>query len=88
MTAMTARNVHITDQLLAVLADEPLPVPTSYLLGKLDLRGYQNTVLRLLNRLTKRGEVEKWAPAGPLLSDTKCCYWRRLSPVEAAERTL
>jgi hypothetical protein len=76
VTALTAQNVHLTDQLLAALADEgPLPVSTSALLGKLGLRGYQNTVLRLLNRLARLGEIEKWPPDG----DRRCCYWRRLS---------
>ena len=79
MTAMTAQNIHITDQLLAALADEaPLPVSTSALLGKLGLRGYDNTVNRLLNRLAKRGQIEKWGPMG----DIRCCYWRSLGEVE------
>lgn len=66
-------NIALTDQLLAALDDEgPLPISTSALLGQLGLRGYQNTVLRLLNRLARLGEVEKIK-----LDDMRCCYWRR-----------
>lgn len=39
-------------------------------------------LLRLLNRLAKRGEVEKWEPLGVMLSGSRCCYWRLLATVE------
>jgi hypothetical protein len=67
-------NSALTGQILAALDDEgPLPISTSALLDKLGLRGYQNTVLRLLNRLARLGEAEKIK-----LEDMRCCYWRRV----------
>jgi hypothetical protein len=92
MTALTARNVALTDQILAALTDEGgLPISTMGLLGKLnaaypeptigDLLSGRDTdprrvqhwdLLRLLNRLAKRGEVEKIT-----LPDMRCRYWRR-----------
>lgn len=73
MTALTARNVALTDQILAAMADEGgLPVSTMGLLDKLGMRGEHGTVLRMLNRLAHLGEVEKIT-----LPDMRCRYWRR-----------
>jgi hypothetical protein len=75
VTALTARNVALTDQICAALDDEwPLPVSTLALNAKLGHAGYQNhaDVLRILNRLAKAGEVEKIR-----LEDMRSCYWRK-----------
>jgi hypothetical protein len=73
MASLTARNVHLTDQILAVLAAEgALPISTSALVAKLGELPYHAVVLRLLNRLARRGEVEKLE-----LDGMRCLYWRR-----------
>lgn len=78
------------DIIAVLEAEAPLPISTARLLarinpplrtigermeaieaGRLVMHG---ELLRLLNRLAKRGEVEKW-PAG---GDQRSCYWRRL----------
>jgi hypothetical protein len=70
----------LTARILGVLeAEEPLPVSTPALLDCLKMRGHHGTVLRMLNRLARLGEVEKWAASG----DTRCCYWRRLTGLES-----
>ena len=91
MTALTARNIHLTDQILAVLAAEsPLPVSTPALWAVLqppcdgwphatcrDGHVDYTAVYRILTRLAKAGEVEKW-PAGEM----RYCLWRRLTITE------
>ena len=86
MTALTTRNVALTDQILAALADEGgLPISTSALHARLSppCGGWPHTdcwdrhldyatIYRLLNRLAKRGEVEKIR-----LEDMRSRYWRR-----------
>jgi hypothetical protein len=86
MSTLAARNVALTDQILATLADEsPLPISTMALWRKMSppCDGWPHTecqdrhldyaaVLRILNQLAKRGEVEKFR-----LEDMRCCYWRR-----------
>ena len=86
MTALTARNVALSDQILAALAGEGgLPISTVALHAKLsppcdgwphtdcwDRHLDYGTVLRLLNRLAKRGEVEKIEVDG-----MRSRYWRR-----------
>lgn len=97
MTVLTARNVALTDQILATPADEyPLPISTVALWRKIrggpDERDFREVlaeaiaasngngprpvghgeVLRILNRLAKRGVVEKMLPEG-----MQSCYWRR-----------
>jgi hypothetical protein len=68
------RSQWITRQILAALeAEAPLPVSTTRLVGKLGLQHEYPTVLRVLNRLAKAGEVEKWPAV-----ERRCCYWRRL----------
>ena len=62
------------DIIAALEAEAPLPISTPRLVDKLCLQHEYATVLRLLNGLAKRGEVEKW-PAG----ESRCCYWRRLN---------
>lgn len=89
MSALTARNVHLTDQILALLAEQsPLPVSTPAIHDALSppCDGWPHTacrdrhvdymaVYRILNRLARAGEVEKWSR----LEDRRACYWRRLS---------
>ena len=85
MSALAARTVALTDQVLAALAGEsPLPISTSALWRKLSppCAGWPHTtclphleyraVLRVLNRLADRGEVEKIR-----LEGMRSCYWRR-----------
>ncbi len=73
--APRSRAAWITADILAALeAEAPLPISTPRLVDKLCLQHEYTTVLRLLNGLAKRGEVEKW-PAG----ESRCCYWRRLN---------
>jgi hypothetical protein len=70
---LTSENLARTDQITAYLAAQaPLPVSTGQILDTLGLRGYDGTVNRLLNRLAKRGEIEKW----PASEDHRSCYWR------------
>src|SRR5262245_8196511 len=89
MTALTARNVHLTDQILAVLTDQsPLPVSTRTIHAALQpaCDGWPHTacwdrhvdyaaVYRILNRLARCGEVEKWPPVDRRPS----CLGRRLT---------
>jgi hypothetical protein len=86
MSTLTARNVALTDQILATLADEsPLPISTTALWRKMSppCDGWPHTecwdrhldyaaVLRMLNRLARRGGVEKIR-----LDGMRSCYWRR-----------
>ena len=73
MSALSPRSVHVTDQILAVLAEEwPLPVPT----GVIEARTgygvrYGQLTYRLLQRLARRGEVEKIT-----VPDMRSRYWR------------
>lgn len=89
MTAMTARNVALTDQILATLANEwPLPISTPELWRKVSppCNGWPHTecwprhvdysaVLRILNRQARQDVVEKIR-----LEDMRCCYWRKWPP--------
>ena len=73
MTALTARNVHLTDQILAFLADQsPLPASTPVIHAALQppCDGWPHTscrgrhvdymaVYRTLNRLARSGQIEK-----------------------------
>jgi hypothetical protein len=69
----TSKSAWIIGQLIAYLkAEAPLPASTTYIVDKLCLRHEYPTVLRLLNQLAKRGDVEKW----PSSSEHKACYWR------------
>jgi hypothetical protein len=86
---LPARAVHLTDQVLAYLdAEAPLPASTpavhAALQGPCD--GWPHTacryrhvdyteVYRVLTRLARAGEVEKWAPS----EDRRTCLWRRLT---------
>jgi hypothetical protein len=73
---LSPANIALTDQILAALDEEgALPISTPALLDKLGLRGHHGTVLRLLNRLARLGEVEKIE-----LEDMRCLYWRRWPP--------
>jgi hypothetical protein len=75
MRPMSAHNAAITERILDLLDQEaPLPISTSAILKRLGLRGLNATALQLLNRLARRGEVEKFPPCEP----GGCCYWRRL----------
>ncbi len=71
--SLSPANVALTDQILAALDDDDgLPISTPGLLDKLGLRGHHNTVLRLLNRLARLGEVKRIE-----LEDMRCLYWQR-----------
>jgi hypothetical protein len=89
VSALTARNVALTDQILALLdAESPLPASTPELyrkLGRVPLPYwrqdeqpadpvYYSEFYRMLARLARLGEIEKWAPD----ADRRACYWRRL----------
>jgi len=72
---MSPRNAAITGRILGLLdATAPLPISTAVVLEALGLRGYNATVLQLLNRLARLGEAEKFPPCEP----RGCCYWRRI----------
>jgi hypothetical protein len=89
LTAARVRNVHLTGQILAFLADQsPLPVSTGVIHGALQpaCEGWPHTrcweshvdysaVYRILNQLAARAEVEKWPPS----DDRRSCLWRRLT---------
>jgi hypothetical protein len=96
VSALTARNVALTDQILATLADEGcLPISTMGLLEKLRplppaiaerLAAFRSgrpllhsELLRLLNRLAERGEIEKITVPG-----MRCRYWRLPMPAVAS----
>jgi hypothetical protein len=67
-------SASVTEQNIAVLEREaPLPVSTSHICRSTVGLGYQNTVLRLLNRLAQLSEIEKIKR-----EDQRCLYWRRL----------
>lgn len=92
MAALAARNVHLTDQILAVLAGQsPLPVSTPVIHAALQppCDGWPHTacrdrhidytaVYRTLNRLARAGKVEKWPPR----DDRRACLWRLLAPLQ------
>ncbi len=62
MTARTARNIHIGDQVLAALTDAaPHPLDTLQVAARVGLAGYpgQTEVWRALDRLAHRGLVER-----------------------------
>lgn len=73
MTALSPLSIACTDAVLAVLAQEyPLPVPT----GEVEKRTgygarYGQLTYRMLQRLARRGEVEKIA-----VPDMMSRYWR------------
>jgi hypothetical protein len=78
VTALTARNVHLTDQVLAVLAESgPLPISTKQVTEAVGLEGgfHQAEVWRVLARLAKRGEAEKI-----VRPEMYCRYWRLAEP--------
>lgn len=91
MTALTARNIALADQILAVLsAEAPLPVSTPAIHAALSppCDGWPHTacrdrhvdymaVYRILARLARAGEIEKW-PVGEM----RYCLWRRLTTTE------
>jgi hypothetical protein len=85
VTARTAANVALADQVLAALAEEyPLPISTPALHAKLrpPCHGYPHTgcpghldytaLYRQLCRLARRGEVERVE-----FDDMRAVYWRR-----------
>ena len=92
MTALTARNVALTDQVLAALADEGgLPFSTMGLLGKLNAAYPEPTIGDLLaGRDADPRRVQHWdllrilnrlARSGEAekitLDGMRCRYWRR-----------
>ena len=73
MSAISLRSVRVTDQILAVLAEEwPLPVPTGVIEEHTGYGArYGQLTYRMLQRLARRGEVEKFT-----LPDMRSRYWR------------
>ena len=73
MAALTARNVHLTDQALAVLADSPLPMSTREVARALGITNVarEQEVWRVLDRLDRQGLVERIK-----LPEALCRYWR------------
>jgi hypothetical protein len=81
LSILSPFSVHVTDQVLAVLAEAwPLPVPT----GEIEDRtGYGprhgQVAYRMLQRLARLGEVEKI-----VMPDVKSRYWRLAKEVPGA----
>jgi Fe2+ or Zn2+ uptake regulation protein len=73
MTVLTARNVHLSDQALAVLADSPLPMSTREVARAVGINNVarEQEVWRVLDRLTRQGLVERIRLPG-----ASCRYWR------------
>lgn len=73
MAALTARNVHLTDQALAVLADSPLPMSTREVARALGITNVarEQEVWRVLDRLDRLELVERIR-----VSEALCRYWR------------
>jgi predicted ArsR family transcriptional regulator len=73
MAALTARNVHLTDQALAVLADSPLPMSTREVARKLGITNVarEQEAWRVLDRLVRQGLVERIR-----IQEASCRYWR------------
>lgn len=73
MAALTARNVHLTDQALAVLADSPLPMSTREVVRALGITNVarEQEVWRVLDRLDRLGPVERIR-----VPEALCRYWR------------
>jgi hypothetical protein len=68
-------KVHVTDQILAALAESDLPLPTPAIEDRTGYgRRHGQLVYTLLTQLARRGEVEKITAPG-----TKPVYWRRLT---------
>lgn len=81
MPNISALGVHVTDQILAVLNEaSPLPLSTRQIEERTGYGvRYGQLTYRMLQRLARRGEVEKWEAArSPWLGGSRCCYWRRL----------
>jgi hypothetical protein len=88
-SALTARSVHLTGQILAFLdGQSPLPASTPVIHAALQppcdgwphaaCRGRHvdyMAVYRILERLARGGEVEKWPPC----DERRTCLWRRLT---------
>ena len=76
MTPPNPFRVHVTDQILAALADSPVPLPTPEIEQRTGYgRRHGQLVYQLLTRLAADGEVEKITTPG-----VKPVYWRRLAP--------
>jgi hypothetical protein len=73
MTALTARNVHLTDQTLAALAESPLPMSTREVARKVGITNVarEQEAWRVLDRLARQGLVERIR-----LPEATCRYWR------------
>jgi hypothetical protein len=84
VTALSPRNVHVTDQILAVLASEyPLPVSTPTVEERTGYGPrYGQLTWRMLDRLTRRGEIEKIT-----VPDMKSWYWPFVAPPQTVPRS-
>jgi hypothetical protein len=65
VSALSPRSVHVTDQILAVLAEEwPLPVPTGVIKERTGYGArYGQLTYRMLQRLARRGRGREDNPA-------------------------
>lgn len=73
MAVLTARNVHLTDQALAALAESPLPMSTREVARAVGITNVarEQQVWRVLDRLARQGLVERIR-----LPEAACRYWR------------
>lgn len=80
MAALTARNVHLTDQALAVLADSPLPMSTREVARAVGVTNVarEQEVWRVLDRLDRQGLVERIR-----VLEALCRYWRYVGGSDA-----
>ena len=81
MSGLTARNVHLTDQVLAALAErahEP-PMTTAEVAQAIGQPPWRQDTWRVLDRLTRRGTVER------IVDDNGICRrWRLVDDGSAA----
>jgi hypothetical protein len=77
MTALSPLSIHVTDQVLAVLAAEyPVPAPTRLVEDRTGYGPrYGLLTYRMLTRLARRGEAEKIT-----VPNSKSRYWRLTAP--------
>lgn len=74
MTALTARNVALTDQVVAVLRDAwPDPLPTGEIAKRAGSSPWRNDTWRVLDRLARQGLIER-VP----VEYSSSRYWRHL----------
>lgn len=74
---LSPENTARTDQIITYLRTDAadLPRTTGEVIDGTGMRGYDGTVLRLLNRLATLGIIEKWPASAIQMS----CMWRLLT---------